>query len=46
MGEEAIEMMAARERVGEEEWMRVNCLQGEEFYDAWQEMVGRDYFRW
>ena len=46
VGEEAIEMMAARERVGEEEWMRVNCLQGEEFYDAWQEMVGRDYFRW
>ncbi|MEM1110816.1 MAG: SDR family oxidoreductase [Pseudomonadota bacterium] len=46
VGEEAIEMMAARERVGEEEWMRVNRLQGDDFYDAWQAMVGRDYFRW
>jgi NAD(P)-dependent dehydrogenase (short-subunit alcohol dehydrogenase family) len=45
VGEEAVEMIAAREKVGEEEWMTVNCLQGEEFYDRWQEMVGKDYFR-
>ena len=46
VGEEANEMINARLGHGEEEWVRVNCLQGEEFYDAWLKIVGKDYFRW
>lgn len=45
VGEEANEMVNARLQHGEEAWVKLNCLQGEAFYDAWLAKVGRDYFR-
>ncbi len=45
VGKDAEEMIAARAKVSDEEWIRVNCLQGEEFYDRMAELVGKDYYR-
>lgn len=45
VGKDAQEMIAARARVSDEEWIRVNCLQGEAFYDRMAELVGLDYYR-
>ena len=45
MGADAEEMIAARAKVTDEEWIRVNCLQGDEFHDAMMELVGLDYYR-
>lgn len=45
VGKDAEEMIAARAKVSDDEWIRVNCLQGEEHYDAMAELVGLDYFR-
>jgi NAD(P)-dependent dehydrogenase (short-subunit alcohol dehydrogenase family) len=45
VGKDAEEMIAARARVSDDEWIRVNCLQGEEHYDAMAELVGLDYYR-
>lgn len=45
VGQDAIEDIAARNSVTDEEWIAMNLLQGEEFYDRWKEIVGVDYFR-
>ena len=45
VGPDAEEIIAARSKVSDEEWMRSNCLTGEAFYDRWQELVGVDYYR-
>jgi NAD(P)-dependent dehydrogenase (short-subunit alcohol dehydrogenase family) len=45
VGKDAEEMIAARAKVSDDEWIRVNSLQGEEHYDAMAELVGLDYFR-
>ncbi|MFT4520546.1 MAG: NAD(P)-dependent dehydrogenase (short-subunit alcohol dehydrogenase family) [Halioglobus sp.] len=45
IGPDAVETVAARAKVSDDEWMEANCLQGEAFYDRWQELVGVDYFR-
>lgn len=45
VGKDAEEMIAARAKVSDEEWIRINCLQGDEFHDAMAELVGLDYYR-
>lgn len=45
VGPDAEETIAARARVSDDEWPEVNCLQGDAFYDRWQELVGVDYYR-
>ncbi|MEH6569826.1 MAG: SDR family oxidoreductase [Halioglobus sp.] len=45
VGPDAREAVAARNKFSDDEWMEMSCLQGEEFYDRWAEMVGVDYYR-
>jgi NAD(P)-dependent dehydrogenase (short-subunit alcohol dehydrogenase family) len=45
VGQDAIEDIAGRASVSDDEWIEANRLQGEAFYDRWQEIVGVDYFR-
>jgi NAD(P)-dependent dehydrogenase (short-subunit alcohol dehydrogenase family) len=45
VGQDAIEDIAGRASVTDDEWIEANRLQGEAFYDRWQEIVGVDYFR-
>lgn len=45
VGQDAIEDIAGRQSVTDEEWIEANRLQGEAFYDRWLEIVGVDYFR-
>jgi NAD(P)-dependent dehydrogenase (short-subunit alcohol dehydrogenase family) len=45
VGQDAIEDIAGRASVSDEEWIEANRLQGEAFYDRWEEIVGVDYFR-
>ncbi len=45
VGKDAEEMIAARAKVSDEEWIQVNCLQGEAFFDRMAELVGKDYYR-
>ena len=45
VGQDAIENIAGRQSVDDEEWIAANRLQGEAFYDRWTEIVGVDYFR-
>ncbi len=45
VGQDAIENLAGRASVSDDEWIEANRLQGEAFYDRWQELVGVDYFR-
>lgn len=45
VGPDAEETIAARAKVSDDEWMAANCLQGDEFFDRWQELVGVDYYR-
>ncbi len=44
-GKDAKEIIAARESVSENDWMAAMCLQGDDYYDRWLELVGVDYFR-
>jgi NAD(P)-dependent dehydrogenase (short-subunit alcohol dehydrogenase family) len=45
VGHDAEETVAARAKVSDDEWMELNCLQGEEFNERWSEVVGVDYYR-
>lgn len=45
VGQDAIEDIAGRASVTDDEWIEANRLQGEAFYDRWKEIVGVDYFR-
>jgi NAD(P)-dependent dehydrogenase (short-subunit alcohol dehydrogenase family) len=45
VGHDAVETVAARASVSDDEWMELNCLQGEEFHERWAEVVGVDYYR-
>lgn len=45
VGADAEETVAARQKIGDEAWMALNCLQGEEFAERWTEIVGVDYYR-
>jgi NAD(P)-dependent dehydrogenase (short-subunit alcohol dehydrogenase family) len=45
VGKDAQEMLAARAKVSDEEWIRINCLQGDAFYDKMAQLVGLDYYR-
>ncbi|MGI9285413.1 MAG: SDR family oxidoreductase, partial [Pseudomonadales bacterium] len=46
VGQDAIEDLAGRASVTDDEWIEANRLQGEAFYDRWEEIVGVDYFRY
>jgi NAD(P)-dependent dehydrogenase (short-subunit alcohol dehydrogenase family) len=45
VGPDAQESIAARVKVSDDEWLEMNCLQGDAFYDRWQALVGVDYYR-
>jgi NAD(P)-dependent dehydrogenase (short-subunit alcohol dehydrogenase family) len=45
VGPDAVETIAARAKVSDDEWLAANCLQGDEFHDRWKELVGVDYYR-
>lgn len=45
VGHDAVETTAARNKVSDDEWLALNCLQGDEFHQAWAELVGVDYYR-
>ncbi|QFU75135.1 SDR family oxidoreductase [Halioglobus maricola] len=45
VGADAEEMIAARAKVSDEEWIKANCLQGEAHDDRMLELVGKDYYR-
>ncbi len=38
--QELREKIAAKNKISDQEWIELNCLQGEEFYDRWEEFVG------
>ena len=44
VGQDAIENLAGRASVDDEEWIAANRLQGEAFRQRWKEIVGVDYF--
>ncbi len=45
VGPDAEETVAAKNKVSNDEWMEINCLQGDAFYDKMEELVGVDYYR-
>lgn len=45
VGPDALETVAARAKVSDDDWIEANCLQGEAFSDRWLELVGVDYYR-
>lgn len=45
IGPDAREMIAARAKVSDDEWMEINCLQGDEFAERMAALVGVDYYR-
>jgi hypothetical protein len=44
VGQDAIEDIAGRASVSDDEWIEANRLQGEAFRQRWLEIVGVDYF--
>jgi NAD(P)-dependent dehydrogenase (short-subunit alcohol dehydrogenase family) len=44
VGQDAIEDIAGRASVSDDEWIEANLLQGEAFRQRWKEIVGVDYF--
>ena len=44
VGQDAVEDIAGRASVSDEEWIEANRLQGEAFRQRWKEIVGVDYF--
>jgi NAD(P)-dependent dehydrogenase (short-subunit alcohol dehydrogenase family) len=44
VGQDAIEDIAGRASVSDDEWIEANRLQGEAFRQRWKEIVGVDYF--
>lgn len=45
VGTDAVQVTSARESVSENEWMEFLCMQGDDFFDRWVELVGVDYYR-
>jgi NAD(P)-dependent dehydrogenase (short-subunit alcohol dehydrogenase family) len=44
VGQDAVETLAARKSISDDEWIEVNRLQGDAFRQRWAELVGKDYF--
>ncbi|MEH6585525.1 MAG: SDR family oxidoreductase [Halioglobus sp.] len=44
VGQDAIEDVAGRQSVSDDEWIEMNRLQGQGFARRWKEVVGVDYF--
>jgi NAD(P)-dependent dehydrogenase (short-subunit alcohol dehydrogenase family) len=44
VGQDAIEDIAGRASVSDDEWIEANRLQGDSFRQRWKEIVGVDYF--
>ena len=45
VGQDAVEDIAGRMSVSDDEWIEANRLQGDAFARRWKEIVGVDYFR-
>ena len=45
VGPDAVETVAAKNKITNDEWMEANCLQGEAFNEKMAELVGVDYYR-
>jgi len=45
VGNDAVETLAGRASVSDDEWIQMNRLQGEAFSERWAQVVGVDYFR-
>ena len=45
VGPDAVETIAARSKVSDDEWIEINCLQGDAFAERMAELVGVDYYR-
>jgi NAD(P)-dependent dehydrogenase (short-subunit alcohol dehydrogenase family) len=45
VGHDAVETIAARNKVSDDEWMEINCAQGDEFSERMAALVGVDYYR-
>jgi NAD(P)-dependent dehydrogenase (short-subunit alcohol dehydrogenase family) len=45
IGPDAVETIAARNKMSDDDWIELNCLQGEEFEERNLEAVGVDYYR-
>lgn len=44
VGKDAVDTIAARNSVSDDEWIEANRLQGDAFAKRWAELVGEDYF--
>ncbi|EEB80571.1 NAD dependent epimerase/dehydratase family protein [marine gamma proteobacterium HTCC2148] len=44
VGQDAVEDVAGRQSVSDDEWIEMNRLQGQDFAQRWKEVVGVDYF--
>jgi hypothetical protein len=44
VGQDAIEDIAGRFSVSDDEWIEANRLQGDAFARRWKEIIGVDYF--
>ena len=44
VGQDAIEDVAGRQCVTDDEWIEMNRLQGQDFARRWKQVVGVDYF--
>ena len=45
VGFDAVETIAARNKVSDDEWIEANCLQGDAFAERMAQLVGVDYYR-
>ena len=44
VGQDAIEDIAGRQSISDDEWIEMNRLQGDDFARRWKEVIGVDYF--
>lgn len=44
VGQDAVEDVAGRQSISDDEWIEMNRMQGQDFARRWKEVVGVDYF--
>ena len=44
VGQDAVEDIAGRQSISDDEWIEMNRLQGDDFARRWKEVIGVDYF--
>jgi NAD(P)-dependent dehydrogenase (short-subunit alcohol dehydrogenase family) len=45
VGQETLELLELKNRMSQDEWIALHCLQGEAYYDRMAELLGKDYYR-